>query len=146
MVTDVNHKLYEKMKRCREVEKSAWKKFSNAEDRVNLIYKEVDQAADELVGYNALGHCCYTQGLISAFIKICHSCDHALPKGNKVMIRQTFTLYTIKNADQELRWRASDSKSEKVSFPASFLLQMIILFNDKNYKSEVPYTNNFDSS
>ena len=50
MVTDVTHKLYEKMKRCREIEKSAWKKFSNAEDQVNQVHKQVDQAADELVG------------------------------------------------------------------------------------------------
>ena len=58
MIADVNQKLYEKMKRCREVEKSAWKKFSDAEDRVNQVHKQVDQAADELVGCNALGHCC----------------------------------------------------------------------------------------
>ena len=52
MVTDVNHKLYEKMKRCREAEKSAWRKFSDAEDHIQLVHKEVDQAADDLVGCN----------------------------------------------------------------------------------------------
>ena len=52
MLTDVNQKLYEKMKRCREFEKSAWRKFSNAEDHIHQVHKEVDQAADDLVGYS----------------------------------------------------------------------------------------------
>ena len=51
-VACLTQKLYEKMKRCREVEKSAWKKFSYAEDHIDRVHKEVNKAADELVGYN----------------------------------------------------------------------------------------------
>ena len=43
--------VYEKMKRCRDIEKTAWKHLSNLEDKTETIHMEIDNITAQLVRY-----------------------------------------------------------------------------------------------
>ena len=44
--------IYEKMKRCRDIEKTAWKHLSNLEDKTETIHMEIDNITAQLVRYS----------------------------------------------------------------------------------------------
>ena len=44
--------IYEKMKRCRNIEKTAWKHLSNLEDQTETIHTEIDNITAQLVRYS----------------------------------------------------------------------------------------------
>ena len=48
----MNNVIYEKMKRCRDIEKTAWKRLSNFEYITETIHMEIDNITAQLVRYS----------------------------------------------------------------------------------------------
>lgn len=48
-VAQLSRDLYDKMKRCRAVEKEAWRKLSDYEDEVSGFCDEIDKESEALV-------------------------------------------------------------------------------------------------
>ena len=48
----MNNVIYEKMKRCRDIEKTAWKRLSNLEYKTETIHMEIDNITAQLVRYS----------------------------------------------------------------------------------------------
>ena len=81
MITDVNQKLYEKMKRCREVEKSARRKVSDAEDYIHIASKA------EAALYNGWARTAWSLGLGYIMLACC------LGRGGKICL--IFIIYIL---------------------------------------------------
>lgn len=45
----LSQNIYEKIKRCRDTEKSTWKRLSALEDHVETIYQRINAIGDDLV-------------------------------------------------------------------------------------------------
>ena len=43
-------KIYDKIRRCRDREKSTWKRLADLEEHVETIYHRIDGIANDLVG------------------------------------------------------------------------------------------------
>ena len=48
-MVDLRDKLYNKIKRCHQNEKAAWKNLSEIESHIDVIYKRIDTVKQELV-------------------------------------------------------------------------------------------------
>ena len=45
----LSQNIYDKIKRCRDTEKSTWKRLSALEDHVETIYRRINAIGDDLV-------------------------------------------------------------------------------------------------
>ena len=43
--------IYEKIKRCRKVEKLSWRRLAELEEHTENVHNEIDQIADEMVSF-----------------------------------------------------------------------------------------------
>ena len=46
---ELSHNIYDKITRCRDTEKSTWKRLSALEDHVETIYQRINAIGDDLV-------------------------------------------------------------------------------------------------
>ena len=45
----LTEEVYKKMKRCRNIEKSAWRRLSDHEEHVETIHNQIDESIEQLV-------------------------------------------------------------------------------------------------
>ena len=51
----LTEEVYKKMKRCRNIEKSAWRRLSDYEEHMETIHDQIDESIEQLVTM-ILGH------------------------------------------------------------------------------------------
>ena len=45
----LTEEVYKKLKRCRNIEKSAWRRLSDYEEHVETIHKQIDESIEQMV-------------------------------------------------------------------------------------------------
>ena len=48
----LTEEVYKKMKRCRNIEKSAWRRLSDYEEHVETIHKQIDESIEQMVRHH----------------------------------------------------------------------------------------------
>ena len=48
---ELSQGIYEKIKRCRKVEKLSWRRLAELEEHTENVHNEIDQIADEMVSF-----------------------------------------------------------------------------------------------
>ena len=48
----LTEEVYRKMKRCRDIEKSVWRRLSDYEEHVETIHKQIDESIEQLVRHH----------------------------------------------------------------------------------------------